>query len=75
MAERFSVVYQAMVDRYGCCPIEWGLIGNLADHECEHGRLPGDPSPACGCWSEAMVVKLRPTRPGDEPIDAETEAA
>lgn len=22
----------------------------LADNECEHGRLHGDTTPACGCW-------------------------
>lgn len=24
-----------------------------ADSECEHGRLPGDRTPPCGCWEEA----------------------
>lgn len=22
----------------------------MADDECRHGRLPSDPTPACGCW-------------------------
>lgn len=30
--------------------MEAGVIGKLADNECRHGRLPGDKSPACGCW-------------------------
>ena len=34
----------------GPCPIEAGVIGKLSDHECEHGRLPGDQSAPCGCW-------------------------
>jgi hypothetical protein len=29
-----------------------------AGSECEHGRLPGDRSPACGCWNEAQVTEL-----------------
>jgi len=24
----------------------------MADRECDHGRLPGDRSPACGCWHD-----------------------
>lgn len=24
----------------------------LADHECTHGRLPGDRSEPCGCWPQ-----------------------
>ena len=31
-------------------PIESGYSGKLADHECRHGRLPGDRTPVCGCW-------------------------
>lgn len=26
------------------------LHSQLADDECQHGRLPGDRTPACGCW-------------------------
>lgn len=32
-----------------------------ANAECRHGRLPRDPSPACGCWSgweDAEVSEL-----------------
>lgn len=51
MAVRFSETYaRAMKAAGGVCPIEAGLIGYLADHECTHGRLPEDPTPACGCW-------------------------
>jgi hypothetical protein len=35
-------------------------IMNLADYECRHGRLPGDPTPSCGCFENE--------RPSDEPI-------
>jgi hypothetical protein len=35
-------------------------IMNLADYECRHGRLPGDPTPSCGCFANE--------RPSDEPI-------
>lgn len=33
----------------GPCPIEAGMLLSLADHECEHGKLPGDrvPCPIC----------------------------
>ena len=26
------------------------LLPALADFECEHGRLAGDPTEPCGCW-------------------------
>lgn len=39
----------------GSCAIEAGLVAKLIDNECEHLRLPGDPSPPCGC------------HPGEEP--------
>lgn len=32
-----------------------------ADHECPHGRLRGDPSPACGCYVGEGVVRTFPT--------------
>ena len=49
----------------GACPIEAGLLGQLADHECAHGRLPGDRTPKCGCWPQetATVIPLRPSSP------------
>lgn len=33
-----------------CAPLMPPLAS--ADYECEHGRLPGDRSPACGCWGQ-----------------------
>ena len=44
----------------GACPIEAGLLGRLADHECPHGRLPFDRTPYCGCWPRegAAVLEL-----------------
>lgn len=51
---RFAAQYKAAADLVGVdgqvCPIEAGLFMHLADHECKHGRLPTDRSPACGCW-------------------------
>jgi hypothetical protein len=48
----------------GACPIEAGVICRLADHECRHGRLPGDRTPSCGCWPQegAAVIPLRTAR-------------
>ena len=42
----------AMHEAGGYCPIEAGVVGRLADHECDHGRLPGDRTPRCGCWPQ-----------------------
>lgn len=39
------------------CPIEAGLLGNYTDNECKHGRLPGDGSAACGCFTLTQEVK------------------
>ena len=46
----FAEAYARFVEKVGQCPIEAGTVGSLADHECVHGRLPTDPTPACGCW-------------------------
>lgn len=46
----FGAMITAHTDRYGKCPIEAGLIGNLADHECRHGNLPGDRNLNCRCF-------------------------
>ena len=57
----FSARYRAaMSESGGCCPIEAGLLGRLADHECSHGRLPFDRTPPCGCWPQegAAVITL-----------------
>jgi hypothetical protein len=63
----FSARYTAVMAEYGGrCPIEAGLLGRLADHECWHGRLPFDRTPACGCWPEegAAVLSLSRRRRG-----------
>jgi hypothetical protein len=31
--------------------------GDLADFECPCGRLPTDPTPACGCWPNDRGLK------------------
>lgn len=64
----FSARYRAALARYGRCPIEAGLFGRLADHECPHDRLPFDSTPACGCWAEegAAVLALPMQRPRRE---------
>jgi hypothetical protein len=57
----FSARYTAaMAACGGRCPIEAGVLGRLADHECRHGRLPFDRTPPCGCWPEegGMVLQL-----------------
>jgi hypothetical protein len=47
----FSARYaDAMAECGERCPIEAGVLGRLADHECGHGRLPRDRTPPCGCW-------------------------
>ena len=53
MPNSFADRYRAaMRETGGCCPIEAGLLGRLADHECAHGRLPGDRTAKCGCWPQ-----------------------
>lgn len=35
----------------------------LVDHECKaHGRLPGDPSPPCGCFASEENARLEDER-------------
>lgn len=60
---KFSHAYEAAFRRYGVCPIESGQLLRLADDECKHGRLPGDRTPACGCWPQegAAIVPLPTT--------------
>lgn len=62
MPNPFPARYRAALQHTGgICPIEEGLIGRLADHECRHGRLPGDSTPKCGCWdTEAAPVIALP---------------
>jgi hypothetical protein len=62
----FSARYRVATKQCGGrCPVEAGLIGRLADHECRHGRLPFDRTAACGCWAEegATVLELRRPHP------------
>jgi hypothetical protein len=60
----FSVRYRAaMAESGGRCPIEAGVLGKLADHECRHGRLPFDRTPACGCWPQEGAAVLALPRP------------
>ena len=63
----FSACYRAaMSECGGRCPIEAGMLGKLADHECRHGRLPFDRTPACGCWPQegaAVIALQREARP------------
>src|SRR5579864_4644313 len=55
----FSAGYRtAMAQCGGRCPIEAGMLGKLADHECGHGRLPGDQTAACGCWPQEGAAVL-----------------
>ena len=71
----FSARYRAAeAQSGGSCPIEAGLLGRLADHECPHGRLPYDRTPSCGCWpQEGAAVLALPARPTED--DAERRAA
>ena len=56
----FSARYRAAeAQSGGTCPIEAGLLGRLADHECPHGRLPFD---------RAAVLAL-PWRAAGQPVD------
>ena len=62
--------YRAAARHAGGCPIEAGVLGRLADHECPHGRLPSDRTPTCGCWPDetATVIALaRPAAPEAPP--------
>ena len=66
MAQPFTEIYrEAQKLAGGACPIEAGILGRLVDHECRHRRLPGDPSPPCGCWPEegANVIALPANAP------------
>lgn len=72
--------YEQERARLGGCPIELGVVGNLADNECEHGRLPGDPGVRCGCWGERsarvkrLAARMR-TRPPAMPATAAEQLA
>ncbi len=65
----FSARYAAaMAEGGGRCPIEAGVLGRLADHECGHGRLAFDRTPPCGCWGEEGAVVLALARPLEEHV-------
>jgi hypothetical protein len=57
----------------GRCPIEAGLAGRLADHECRCGRLPFDRTAPCGCWPQEQAAIL--TLPAHPPATAKRRAA
>ena len=66
ITDPFPARYRAaMRQAGGACPLEAGLLGRLADHECAHGRLPGDRTPKCDCWAQeaAPVIALRDSAP------------
>jgi hypothetical protein len=65
----FSARYAAaMAECGGRCPIEIGVLAQLADHECRHGRLPRDRIPPCGCWPEEGAVVVALSRPLERPL-------
>ena len=43
--------YKAFLAKHGFCPLEAGLIGDLADHECKHGNLPSTKPKRCECFT------------------------
>ena len=63
----FSGRYIAISSQGAPCPIEAGILGRLADHECRHGRLSGDRTPPCGCWTQEPNY-VRP--PGETRVPA-----
>ena len=67
---------KAMRQAGGTCPIESGVLGRLADNECDHGRLPGDRTGKCGCWPQenGLVIELG-RRPQPQPPPARRKAA
>jgi hypothetical protein len=73
MPNSFAAAYRAAMQLTGgACPIEAGVLGYLADHECRHGRLPGE-GPPCGCWPEEtdnVVAFPTASRPRPETAEA-----
>ena len=64
----FSARYRAATSECGGrCPIEAGVLGRLADHECSHGRLPFDRTAACGCWPQEGAAVITLARPSEAP--------
>ena len=39
-----------------------------AELECEHGRLPGDRTPPCGCWESETMEPNNGSLAGNEPF-------
>ena len=58
----------------GGCPIEAGLLGRLADHECRHGRLAYDHTPKCGCWPQENGIIIALPAPTPHPAPARRAA-
>ena len=82
MLNSFAALYDAGLKvTGGACPIEAGVICQLADHECRHGRVPADRTRPCGCWPQegaaviALPTRPRRQRPAREQPDRKREAA
>ena len=71
----FSAHYAAALPQCGGrCPIEAGVLDKLADHECRHGRLPLDRTPACACWPAEGAAVLALARRAATPIHSKRAA-
>jgi hypothetical protein len=79
----FSARYTAaMVECGGRCPIEAGVLGRLADHQCRHGRLPFDRTPraaagptkarSCSRCRARSRSRWRVTGPRENPTEIPT---
>lgn len=44
--------------QFGIDPLDAGIVGEIADFECKHGRLPRDGTPECGCFGPIKVVAV-----------------
>jgi hypothetical protein len=68
--QSLSARYPAAALKCGGCPIEAGLLGRPADHECGHGRLAFDRTPPCGCWPQegaaVLVLPAGATEPSED---------
>jgi hypothetical protein len=45
-----AVAYRELLQPYGVCPLEAGMVGALANHECRRGNLARDRVRRCGCF-------------------------
>lgn len=75
MPNPFPARYRAAERDAGGCPIEAGALGRLADHECAHGRLPGDRTPRCGCWAHETASVIALPHPGTKARPTKRHAA